>query len=415
MTTSAATDAFVQAHLHDDVRKLALRGGPADVCLSEALTQIEGYQLAERKLPGWAAVGGIRWPVRLSLEQCSSGVTAAYKRVLVQTLVPQPRAAFADLTAGLGVDFAAIAPLFARAVCVEAQPSLVELARHNMPLLGLGAAHVVCATAEAFIQQLTVPMQDGMSFDLLFLDPARRDSAGRKVVMLADCMPDVVQLQEALLHTAHWVLVKLSPMLDITAMLRSLRCVRQVHVVSVGGECKELLAAMSLQGGGEPVVHCVDLPVAAVDADVAGVRAFSFTRGEEAAAPVAYATAVEAYLYEPGASLLKAGAFRLPCSRFGLSKLASDTHLYTSSRLVAAFPGRIWRVVAATSFAKRELRAFMGTRTRADIATRGFPLSTAELRRQLHLREGGGVHLIATTLADGSRRLCEVERVVAEK
>ena len=442
---NAATLDFIRQHAQDDVRQLALRSVPAEVDLRAALTQIEGRQLAAHKLPMWAATDGLLFPPRLALEQCSSEATAQYKRQLVLRLLEEIRSkeeepgireeekrdeeqaensSFVDLTAGLGVDFAAIAPLFAHATYVDRQETLCDLARHNLPLLGLPQAVVRCSTAEEELNALTydatrlgvetsstsgtspntqVSMPPHPGVRILMIDPARRDAAGRKVALIEDCMPDVCILQGQLRTAADFVLIKLSPMLDLTAALRSLQGVVEVHVVSVGGECKELLLVLSATATTEdPFIYCsrsLEQPP------------FLFRMSEERDCRVELAVGVQDFLYEPDAALLKAGAFKLLCRRYPVRKLAADTHLYTSSELVADFPGRRWKVVDSCTFAKSELRRLLSDVPAANLTLRGFPGSVATLRKQLRLREGGSVHLIATTLADGSRHLLRVERI----
>lgn len=213
---------FIRLHAADDVRQLALGSAPAGVDLRAALRQIEGRQLAARKLPSWAANDGLLFPRRLSLEQCSSEATARYKRQLVAGLLRQEggaAASFADLTAGFGVDFVALAPLFAQALYVDRDPDLCELARHNLSCLGIAHAQVLAASAEDVLDAL--PVRD-LPLSLVMLDPARRDAAGRKVALIEDCTPDVCSLQGRLRSVARLTLIKLSPMLDLTAALRSL-------------------------------------------------------------------------------------------------------------------------------------------------------------------------------------------------
>jgi len=429
---NADTLHYIREHAGDDVRQLALRSVPANVDLRVALTQIEGRQLAARKLPTWAAADGLLFPPRLSLEQCSSEATAAYKRRVVSTLnsqhssdihkvSPYNLSTFLDLTAGFGVDFAAIAPLFSQAVYVEQQAVLCDLARHNLPLLGLPQAEVRCTTAEEVLRELSLEPSSA-SARVVMIDPARRDMAGRKVALIEDCTPDVCALQEQLRTVAAVTLIKLSPMLDLTAALRSLRGIREAHAVSVDGECKELLLVMagrpspdtSCDGGEGPrtedvPIYCVDLSAASPASVSSGPSSFRFTRAEEAAAPLLLADAVGEFLYEPNASLLKAGAYKIVCQRFPVRKLATNTHLYTSDRLLSDFPSRRWRVVDSASFSKQDLRRLLRDIPAADLTVRGFPTSVATLRKQLRLHEGGAAHFIATTLSDGSRRLIRVE------
>ena len=227
---------YIQRHREEDVRQLALQKAIDGVNQKWCLQQIEGWQQARRKLPQWAATEGLWFPPKLSMEQCSSEATAMYKRSVAERLIKEDeRQSMADLTGGLGVDFSYLAPLFLHGTYVELQPQLVELARHNMPLLGL--PNVEITTSDNFT------LLDS-HFSLLFLDPSRRDFAGRKTVSIEDCTPNVLDKQDELLQHSSWLIVKFSPMLDIREALRKLKNVREVHVVSVGGECKELLFVM---------------------------------------------------------------------------------------------------------------------------------------------------------------------------
>lgn len=233
-------DRLIQQNRNTPVDRLALQlAGRADMDVPFVLQQVEGWQRLRSKVPSWAAVDGLHYPHRLALEQCSGEPAARHKAQLVERLIPSAddRRSMADLTGGLGVDFSFVAPLFAKATYVERQESLVETARHNFPLLGLRHAVTVCADGVDFLRAME-------PVDLLFLDPARRDSAGRKTVLIEDCEPDVCALQQLLLEKAAWVVLKLSTMLDIASALRSLRQVSEVHVVSVGGECKDLLLVL---------------------------------------------------------------------------------------------------------------------------------------------------------------------------
>ena len=237
-----ANDSFILRHRTDDVHRLALEPVPDGVDIKYCLQQIEGWQTALHKLPRWADTEGIIFPPRLSMEQCSSQHTASYKCQVVERLFPEPesRGRMADLTGGFGVDFSFIAPLFQEAVYVEEQPSLCELARHNLPLLGLPKAKVFTPDEAP----------TDIDYTLIYLDPSRRNVSGRKVVALEECSPNVVALQDYLLSKAETVLVKLSPMLDITLALKKLKGVREIHTIGVEGECKELLFVLSSHSGG---------------------------------------------------------------------------------------------------------------------------------------------------------------------
>lgn len=393
---SPATLAFALAHRDEDVRALALRRTPDDVDLTAALQQIAGWQIARRKLPSWAACDEILYPVRLSMEQCSSQAAAEYKRQLVSGLPCFQRespSTFTDLTGGLGVDFSFLAPLFSEATYVERNAELCAIARHNIEALGHDYVLNVC-NKEAEEVLCSLPRQS-----LIYLDPARRDVAGRKVFMTADCQPDVVRLHDALLRMADVVMVKLSPMLDIHDAIRSLPSVRQVHVVEVDGEVKELLLLLA---GKELAIAglAANGPVPIVCARLQGgslYSRFTFTFEGEEQAGVQYADTVEDYLYEPSPAIMKAGAFRTVAARYGLKKLHPDSHLYTSTCRADDFPGRVMQVLSVA--AMREAKSMLAGVTHANVVTRNFPMRPDELKRRLRLKDGGRHFLYATTVA----------------
>lgn len=423
MTLNAATLEFIHAHANDDVRQLALRRVPAGVNLREALTQIEGRQLAACKLPTCAAIDGFLFPPRLSLEQCSSEATASYKRRIAERLLASSlreggggaatsadlTISFADLTGGLGIDFMAIAPLFKSATYVERNPELCELARHNLPLMGCPHAEVVCQELEAESASFFT-----RCYTLLYIDPARRDAAGRKVARIEDCTPDVCALQKQLRTHAGHVLIKLSPMLDLTSALRALEGIIEVHVVSVEGECKELLLVMK-GGTGPGSLRMEDIPIYCVDLKEHSTT-FRFTLAEEMSAPLnlpspfgeGSGVRLCSYLHEPNASVLKAGAFKTLCQRFPVQQLAPNSHLYAAETIIPDFPGRCWRIVDQATFNKKELKRLLQGLEAAELTVRGFPASVATLRKQLRLRDGGDAHFIATTLADNTKLLLKV-------
>ncbi len=374
------------------VSELALKlSGCKDIDVADTLQQVEGWQRMREKVPSWAAVEGLRYPHRLALEQCSGETAARYKADVVLRLMQgteQPTS-MADLTGGFGVDFSFVARCFSRATYVERQEALCTLARHNFPLLGLPQAEVVCADGTDYLPTMA-------PVDLLFLDPARRDAAGRKTVMIADCEPDVCALQHTLLEKARIVVLKLSTMLDISGALHELQHVKEVHVVAAGGEAKDLLLVLERSFRGEPTVYVCE-----------NGQTFCFTYSEESNAQPAYAAAEELgqYLYEPGPATMKAGAFKLTASRFSLKKLHRNSHLYTSEAFVPDFPGRAFRIAHVLGFGKRELKTLHALTDCANLTVRNFPASVATLRKKLKLKEGGAFYIFATTLADESHAL----------
>ena len=373
---------FIVRHRTERVAALALAlAGRRDIDVPLALRQIEGWQRLRTKAPSWAAVDGLLYPPRLSLEQCSGEAAARYKAGVAARLAPGG-GTLIDLTGGLGVDFSFLARRFARAVYVERSAELCRLARHNFPLLGLPGAEVVQADAADYLP-------GAPRADLVFLDPARRDGSGRKTVLVEDCEPDAAALMPRLRALAPAVLLKLSPMLDWRRAAQSLGGVAEVHAVADGGECKELLMVCADAPGG------VEIHVAEEG------RRLTFRPDEEAAACPAYADGVGEYLFEPGPAALKAGCFKLLAVRYGLGKLHPNSHLYTGAAPLAGFPGRVFRVTQVADFSKSALRALRQAVPRANLAVRNFPATVAELRRRLRIAEGGDDYLFATTLASG--------------
>ena len=384
------TLAFIRDHAGDDVRQLALQAARyPQVDMRVAATQIEGRRLATSKLPSWAAAEGVIFPVRLSMEQCSSEQTARYKA----SLVGGER--LADLTGGFGIDCSYMSDGFNETTYIERNEELCRIATHNFALLKKRIT-VVNGNSEELLASLAPQ-------DWIFVDPARRSASGGKVVALSDCEPDVCQLEDLLLQKAKRVMVKCSPMLDISQAMRELHSVSEVHVVSVGNECKELLFVLGGDMVGEPVIHTINFR-----GDSAQV--LTYTIAEELEAVCDYTASVSRYLYEPNSSLMKAGCFRLPATRWGLKKLHRNTHLYTSDTLVKDFSGRVFEVKNTDGFGKNELKRLSSELKKANIAVRNFPERPEALRKRLKLGDGGDVYLFATTLDDERRVIIRCEK-----
>ncbi len=378
-----ATREFIAQHRNDDVRALALQAKRyTTVDIREAVTQIEGWQQAREKLPTWSAVEGIIYPPKISMEQCSSEHTAKYK----SSLASGKR--FADLTGGFGIDFSYIARGFSEAFYIERNERLCEIAKANFSLLGLNHTTVINGNSE---EQLTALPQ----LDWLFIDPARRDGDGRKVVALSDCEPNVVELEEQLLSKAKKVMIKCSPMLDITMACRQLKSVSAVHIVAVNNECKELL--FILQSGNAGTIHCVNILKECV-------QEFTFTQDEEQSSTATYSSDISRYLYEPNASIQKAGCHNTLSQRLGLKKLHPNSQLYTADEYIQHFPGRIFEVVEVLGFSKADIKKVQALQ-KANITVRNFPESVQQLRKRLKLADGGDNYIFATTLANGSKAM----------
>ena len=329
---------------------------------------------------------------------------------------------FVDLTGGFGVDFSYIASrLGVKSMYVERQAHLCEAAKENFGRLGLKNAIVKNGDGIEVLHSFASKKDDAASeslgiteeqsrsllktnlgLKLIFIDPARRDDAGNKVVSLKDCTPDVTLLQEEMLLKADYVIIKLSPMLDWHRAVSELNCVKEVHIISVNNECKELLLVLSARNMGNLRIYCINDAQSFVceesDMESSSVKIAPFTLEEMQ------------YLYEPNASLMKAGCFSVVSERYGARMLSKNSHLFVSREPIAVFPGRSFRIIAISSFNKKELKRHLSGITKANIATRNFPLSVAELRKRLKLKDGGETYIFATTLSDESHMLVITEK-----
>ena len=384
-----ATLDFIREHADDDVRQLALRGTKqSEVDLSYALEQIAGRQKARLKLPSWANIDGIVYPPHLSMEQCSSEATARYK-----ASIAGKGALIVDLTAGFGVDMAFIAQGFKRAVHVERQPQLCAISSENYRLLGLNHVEVVCGDGVEYLHQMS-------HADLLFIDPARRDEHGGRTYGIADCTPNVLEMLDEMLKKADRVMIKLSPMLDWRKAVADLRKVSEVHIISVDNECKELLLEVKSDSPSLRVV-CVNL------LSDGNQECFEFDalHPSPPSSTFHFSLLTSHFLYEPNASIMKAGCFGLLEQHFGAVQLDKNSHLFVSDQEMAGFPGRAFVIEKRTSMNKRELKAALADIDKANITVRNFPMSVAELRKRLKLKEGGEVFIFATTIANEGHQL----------
>ena len=433
MTTSEFVKQFRQA----DPRKLALQASRyPDVDMPYALNQIQGWQTALRKLPSWAACDGVVYPPHLNMEQCSSEPTARYKQQVARRWAERipnaSRTSMTDLTGGFGVDFSFTSRCFDCATYVERNASLCDVVGANLPRLGIRNAHVKCAEAEAVLEQ-TEPQT------MIFLDPARRDEHGAKTVLIADCTPDVCQLLPCLMQKSQFVMLKLSPMLDWHKAIVDLDGkVREVHIVSADGECKELLLVLAPDGKPEVQVFCVDIlsrpdseglyPRSefvysiATNAQEEIVENNSKLENSTSAQPtnstfnIQHSTLPPAtnstfniqhstFLFEPNASVMKAGCFDEIARAYGVSAISRNSHLFLSDRETDGFPGRSFAIDAVTTMNKRQLRQTLSGMKQANIAVRNFPHSVAELRKRLKLNDGGDTYIFATTTSEGDHIL----------
>ena len=344
---------------------------------SEMANQLIGRRKAKQKFPSWYQTTSIVYPPSANLEQSSSEATAKFKAELIRSELVHS-SLLVDLTGGFGVDTFFLGKLFSEAIHIEPNETVSAIAAHNHRLLGASILHVQ-QTAEEYLKA------NSKRVDLFFIDPSRR-SESKKVFKLADCQPNIATLQDALFNFSNFILTKASPLLDIQQALRELKHVAKVVVVSVENECKELLLLQKLGFVGEPFIETINLLN-----DGSVVERFVFTALEERAATVVFSSPLD-YLYEPNASILKSGAFKVVAEKFGLSKLQANTHLYTSPNLFTDFPGRVFKIEALNP--TLQLLKELLPEGKANVATRNYPLSAQELKKKLKLKDGGGKFVI---------------------
>jgi hypothetical protein len=387
------TQRFIRENANKDIRTLALSGSKyPDVDIPFALDQIAGRQTARKKIPRWAAIDDVVYPPHLSMEQCSSEQTALYKASMVEgeTLV--------DLTGGFGVDFSFMSCGFKKSIYVERQKHLCEIADSNFGVLKLTGANVVCGDGVEYLETL-----DHVSW--IYLDPARRNEHGGKTYAISDCMPDVTEIKDLLLAKADKVMVKLSPMLDWRKAVDDLgNCVSEVHIVSVDNECKELLLIMQ-RGAAELKVVCVNN-------DEVFVFGSSDDTFRSSGVKEWRSDATEStYLYEPNASIMKAGCFAELERAFGARQVERNSHLFVSEHFIEDFPGRKFRVEKVTTLNKKDIKNALDGIVKANITVRNFPMSVEQLRKRLKIKEGGSDYIFATTLMDKSHVLLLCSRL----
>lgn len=352
--------------------------------------QMEARKKAQYKLPGWYGRTDLLFPPKLSMEQCSSELTAGFKATLMQG------EHLVDLTGGMGIDTVAWAQVFKRVTYVENSELLCDLARHNFPRMGRQGVEIRQEEAESFVNGLSA------SVDAFYVDPARRKE-GAKVFHWEDCSPDMTKLLPHLLTKAPKVLIKASPMLDLQLGIESLKKVTEVHVLAVDNDCKEVLFLCSPVTPLEPRIYCHR-----AEKNV-WQKPFDFTFSEEVKAEINY-SAPQKYLYEPFVDILKAGAFRAVGHYFGVHKLHPHSHLYTSEHLVSDFPGRRFKIIEVLSYDRKALSMALKD-GKANITVRNFPEGVDQIRKKTGLKDGGSAYLFATTLQDGKYRMLLTEKV----
>lgn len=392
--------AFIRDHRNDNLDRLLLSASKyPGIDMGFVVDQIIAREKIREKLPSWGAIERLYFPSRLAAEQCSSERTAAYKRQLVKATD-----VVCDLTGGLGVDSYFLSREAAKVIYIERFESYCEAARSNFHELGADNIEVWPGNSAELLSRLP-------KVDCFYIDPARRGEGNKRLFALADCEPDLTSLLPSLWSLAPRVIAKISPMADLRMTLALLPSTVEIHVLSVRNECKELLFVMergaeSTPFAGDPMIECVDFR------PDGSASHFAYRLSEESSAAVVYAPSVDTFLYEPNASILKAGAFKRVAVRFGLNPLQVNSHLYAGAHCQENFPGRVFRVDEVLPFSGKLLKTLKRQIPKANISTRNFPLSVNELRIRTGIVDGGDIYLFATTLSDGAKVLIRTSKVL---
>ena len=385
---------FVKEHLDDEISRLILNKEKwPDIDMDIAVNCIESRRKLKGKVQQWHDDPRLVFPLKLSAEQCSSSNTARYKAELAQRIADDDEWKIADLTGGLGVDSWFFSQKAAAVLYNEMQDALCKAAEYNFKCLGADNISVsncmIMTGKEEFINEF--------SPDIIYMDPARRGEGGKKVFLIEDCTPDILNLKDALFQTCRHILVKLSPMADITMACERLgKHCREVHIVATGGECKELLTWMDKTWEGEYAIHAVELQNDGTS------HSFCFTPSEERMATSKYARGLldmdyGGYLFEPGKALMKSGSFNLTSMRFGMEKLAGSTHYYITDSIDKAEElrkfGKVFRIISIMPLDKRSMKAVGREFTNAGVTARNIPMTSEMLKKKIGCSDGGEVHI----------------------
>lgn len=385
---------FIIEYACADTTRLRLKNIEANFDVSWAILQIEARKKLQNKLPSWLSHLDVVFPSILSAEQCSSELTAQYKQRLVQP------GSLLDLTGGLGVDSFYFAQKVSQVIYVERFDEYCRAAKVNFKALNAGNITVVQDDCVHFLQN------NDRLFDTIYIDPARRGSGNKRVFALDECEPNVLEIIPLLTRYSKRLIIKVSPMADLSALQSLLPGIVEIHVVSVKNECKELLLVIDTEydeakGNNKPVtVLC-----AAIDSPKDS-SIFSFKIDQEKQLPhSASCNLIKDFLYEPNSSILKAGAYKTVANAYDVVKLHKNSHLYTSERYVEDFPGRKFKVIETIPFNSKGIKQVEKEYPQLNLSTRNFPLTTAELKKRLKNKDGGDFYLFATTLSTDQKIL----------
>jgi hypothetical protein len=386
---------FIKEHADDDLAQLLLSANRyPEIDVPFAVEQIRARRSIREKLPSWYANPTLLFPSKMAVEQCSSEQTAHYKQRLLHD-----EKSLCDLTGGLGVDTYFFARSVEQVTYIERSKACFDIAMYNFSQMQQHNIEGYNDDAENILKKMP-------PVDIIYIDPARRDNTNHRFFALSDCEPDLLKIMPLLLAKTPKVIAKLSPMLDIQHTINLLPMTREIHVVSVKNECKELLfiCQRDLENR-EPEIHCINLTVENAE------QSFCFTLSSEHADTCSISNSVQSYLYEPNASILKAGGYKQIAIQTGVEKLHKNSHLYTSDKPFPSFPGRIFQVQEVYPFSGKLCKQIHKMIPQANIATRNFPLQANELRQRTRIADGGDCYLFATTLANDKKVIIQCKKV----
>lgn len=384
---------FVSQHMSDDTTRLILdKGKWPEIDMETAVNCIESRRKLKGKVQAWHDNPGLIFPLKLSAEQCSSSATGEYKAKLAGRIAGKTSWSLADLTGGLGVDSWFFSQKAEKVLYNEMQTVLCEAARHNFKMLEAGNIHVSNAKAES---GEIGNILSGFKTDIIYMDPARRGEGGKKVFLIEECTPDVLTLREEIFGICRHLLIKLSPMADISMVCERLgKTCREVHVVTSEGECKELLIWMDGEWNDGYSITAAELPSGYPAKEAATLK---FMPEEEKSENADFATEIGEYLFEPGKSLTKAGAFNVTSRYFQIPKLGKSTHYYTTSDESKVEElkrhGKLFKVLSCHPLDKRSIKEVGKSYPKAEVTARNIPLTSDALRKKLGCTSGGDVHV----------------------
>ena len=382
--------AFITEHLHSDITSLLLKGSPfPNVSAKELATQIEAKKRCEAKLPLWFQTAHIYYPNKLNIEQTSSEKTAQYKAELVSgnSLI--------DLTGGLGVDCCYFAKRIQHVTHFELNGDLQAIAKHNFKQLQAENIQSVHTDGISYLETNTPTV------DWIYVDPSRRHDIKGKVFYLKDCLPNLPEHLELLWRSSHHIMVKASPMLDLSIGIQELAHTKAIHIVAVQNEVKELLYLLERDYEG---------PLTIVTANIKkdDTEQFSFTYGSDELAQYRLSEP-QNYLYEPNAAIMKSGAFKSIAETFDLGKLHPNTHLYTSEVLVPNFPGRVFKITETLTYQKKALKKRL-LKQQMNVSTRNFKERPEQIKQQFKIKDGGTIYSFFTTGPEGQKLVILTEK-----